>query len=158
MKKHDWDSLEAEFTTGDFQTLTEFAKYKNISYKTLYEIANKRNWLKKREECKQKILSNNQESFINDSRLKCNTVNKRHTEIADTFLTVIEKEITKMGKQAEKEKGTVNVFALEKLTSALEKCQKIHRVALGMDRDTTSNQEDRVTSLFNTLKEVFKDE
>lgn len=152
-KKHDWSALRKEFLTGEFASLAEFAKYKNISYKTLYDRANKESWLKEKVEIKEEILRKSKDALINDSKERSIKVNKRHMEIADKFLTVLEKEIVRQAA-----KTNINAFVLEKLVASLEKCQKIHRTALGMDKDGAGNQEDRVASLFEQMKEVFNDE
>lgn len=152
-KRHNWADLRTEFITGNFLTLAEFAKYKNISYKTLYERAYKEHWLKEKAGIKQEIHSKSTEAIISDIKEKSVIVNRRHIEIADKALEVIGEEI---GRQARK--SSINPFAFEKLITTFEKCQKIHRVALGMDKDGGGSQEDRVASLFEQMKEVFKDE
>lgn len=152
-KRHNWTALKTEFLTGKYANLTEFAKAKNISYKTLYERANKESWLKEKAGIEQEILSKSKNELINDIKERSAVVNKRHMEIADNFLSVIEQEIRRQANRK-----TINAFVLEKLIASLEKCQKIHRTALGMDKDGANNQEDRVASLFEQMKEVFKDE
>ena len=152
-KLHDWTDLRAEFLTGDYKSLADFAKRKNMSYKTLYERANIEGWLKEKAGIKQEILSKSKDAYINDIKEKSATVNKRHIGIADEFLTLIEKEIKR-----QTDKNEINAYALEKLIVSLEKCQKIHRIALGIDKDIAGNQEDRIASLFEQMKEVFSDE
>lgn len=152
-KRHNWADLRTEFITGDFPSLTEFAKYKNISYKTLYERAYKESWLKEKAGIKQEIHSKSTEAIISDIKEKSVIVNRRHIEIADKALDVIGAEIVRQSN-----KTSLNPFVFEKLITSFEKCQKIHRVALGMDKDSGGNQEDRVAVLFEQMKEVFTNE
>ncbi len=149
--KYDWVKLRRRFITGDYATVKEFAEKEKIPY----ALARKHsaNWLDEKRTIKRHKENKIIENVLNKQITSASYINERHISVFNKALDMAEHCLEECASE-----DKINLSRFEKIVDSLQKIQKGQRLALGMDKDSVSNQEDRVASLFEQVKEVFKDE
>lgn len=154
----DWIELKRKYILGDYKSLKEFSDKENINYGYLRKKAI--GWEQERgtkeEQKSNKII----EKTIEKAAEKESDRNVRHIRIWDTILDKVEKvlgdELTQYTDMFGKEHKTSLIQAgkLETMMKIIEKAQKGHRLAEGLD--TGDNPKGIGVTIINDIKRTNK--
>lgn len=139
MAKYDWDKLKAKYVGGNYKNLREFAEKENINYDVLRRKASK--WQNEKSQASHKKVTKIVTKTIEKIAEKEADRNARHIALLDLILDKTEKVIseeltTHVDMFGNAHKGEIiEVAKLESMARVLEKAQKGHRLALGLDKD-----------------------
>lgn len=148
----DWVSIRTEYETTNISQ-RKLADKRNVSYPTLRDRAKREGWVKSKEKTRDKIVTRTLQKNVTKIATKEADRNARHIFLLDRILdkaeTVLENELTTyvdMFGNAHVGK-VIDVAKLESMTRVLEKAQKGHRLALGLDKEGKKDTE--VNVVFN---------
>lgn len=146
---YDWERLKREFILGSFGTLKEFAEAKKISYGLLRNKA--KGWVQEKRELERTKSKLVVEKTIQKQVEVASDYNTLHVEFWNGLLDLVWQALHD-DKTIKTKDGRINVYALEKLASVIEKVQKGQRLALGLD-DKKENQGEE---LLQRMREIVK--
>lgn len=146
MTKAEREALKAEFITGDYRTIKEFAERKGISYNTLRKIGSVDGWLDTKlaheAQISKEICTKAQEKRVEDA-LRDATARQNKTLEATSL--VREKALKLLG--TAKSAKEVNAIA-----SALYRINEIERGLLNYDKGNTDDAKSRLTEVIEAIK------
>lgn len=146
MTKAEREALKAEFITGDYRTIKEFAERKGISYNTLRKIGSVDGWLDTKlaheAQISKEICTKAQEKRVEDA-LRDATARQNKTLEATSL--VREKALKLLG--TAKSAKEVNAIA-----SALYRINEIERGLLNYDKGNTDDAKNRLVEVIEAIK------
>ena len=146
MTKAEREALKAEFITGDYRTIKEFAERKGISYNTLRKIGSVDGWLDTKlaheAQISKEICTKAQEKRVEDA-LRDATARQNKTLEATSL--VREKALKLLG--TAKSAKEVNAIA-----SALYRINEIERGLLNYDKGNTDDAKSRLVEVIEAIK------
>lgn len=146
MTKAEREALKAEFITGDYRTIKEFAERKGISYNTLRKIGSVDGWLDTKlaheAQISKEICTKAQEKRVEDA-LRDATARQNKTLEATSL--VREKALKLLG--TAKSAKEVNAIA-----SALYRINEIERGLLNYDKGNTDEAKSRLVEVIEAIK------
>ena len=146
MTKAEREALKAEFITGDYRTIKEFAERKGISYNTLRKIGSVDGWLGSKlaheAQISKELCTKAQEKRVEDA-LRDATARQNKTLEATSL--VREKALKLLG--TAKSAKEVNAIA-----SALYRINEIERGLLNYDKGNTDDAKSRLTEVIEAIK------
>jgi hypothetical protein len=163
--KYDWNRLKIKYVTGDYATLKEFAEKFKINYGVLRKQAVA--WQEQKEQCNKIKVTKTIEKTVEKVIEREVDRNSRHIALIDIILDKIElviKEqlntnVTPYGKAVKSD--NIYVDKLDIAMKVLEKAQKGHRLALGIDKESQGNTIDetnkKIARLADLLNRPVKD-
>ena len=136
MTKAERETLKAEYITGDYRTLKEFAEAKGLNYKDVRNYSASENWnrdkIKHNRQIADNIVANAQEKKIQDGIDNLQERNNKSLELAKALKSAITSRIEK-----------ADAKELNALCSALYRLAEIESNILGIsfgdDDNTTVN-------------------
>lgn len=149
-RKWDWDKLEVEYISGDWLDQHSFSDHIGVDYSYLRNISCKRKW----EDKKKQFLAQRAEEIQKKTLEKQVKIeadrNAAHLKTWDNFLKnvieILEECKIRMGD------GQLTIFTLERLSNVMDKLQRGQRLALGLDKDHTSDVS-QLADLVRAIKE-----
>lgn len=146
MTKAEREALKAEFITGDYRTIKEFAERKGISYNTLRKIGSVDGWLGSKlaheAQISKELCTKAQEKRVEDA-LRDATARQNKTLEATSL--VREKALKLLG--TAKSAKEVNAIA-----SALYRINEIERGLLNYDKGNTDDAKSRLVEVIEAIK------
>ena len=146
MTKAEREALKAEFITGDYRTIKEFAERKGISYNTLRKIGSVDGWLGSKlaheAQISKELCTKAQEKRVEDA-LRDATARQNKTLEATSL--VREKALKLLG--TAKSAKEVNAIA-----SALYRINEIERGLLNYDKGNTDEAKSRLVEVIEAIK------
>ena len=146
MTKAEREALKAEFITGDYRTIKEFAERKGISYNTLRKIGSVDGWLGSKlaheAQISKELCTKAQEKRVEDA-LRDATARQNKTLEATSL--VREKALKLLG--TAKSAKEVNAIA-----SALYRINEIERGLLNYDKGNTDDAKSRLAEVVEAIK------
>lgn len=159
MARINWEELKKEYLLGDYKSLNEFAKEKGLKRNGNF---NKQTsgWAEEKatkEQQKGKEIVQGTLKRQIDYEVDRNT---RHLQIWDALLDLVDEVVNGKDQHLQTKAGNINVYAMEKLTSIVERAQKGQRLAEGMDVENQQpvDMDDYIKALNGTAEEVWDDE
>jgi len=144
-KKHDWDKLKSEYVEGYtdpagatvFPTLHDLGKRHGISESTIRKRSAQDDWATERDIYRQRIEQKRRENKADDLAAKASEFDQRIFQGAEIALKHITAHFAKANERASASRGAdvMTLHQLEQLARALERYQKIGRLALGEATD-----------------------
>ncbi len=136
MTKAERETLKAEYITGDYRTLKEFAEKKGLNYKDVRNFSAAENWhrdkIEHNRQIADNIVTNSQEKRIEEGLRNLEQRQDKNLELISNIKTRIAKKI-----------GSADAKELNALSSALYRCAEIESNILGIsfgdDGDTVVN-------------------
>jgi D-mannonate dehydratase len=149
-RKYDWDKLEVEYISGDWLDQHSFADHVGVDYSYLRNISCKRKWEeKKRQYLAQRAEEIQKKTLEKQVKIEADR-NAAHLRTWDNFLKnvieVLEDCKIRMGD------GQLTIFTLERLANVMDKLQRGQRLALGLDKEHTSDV-NSLAELVRAIKE-----
>lgn len=175
-KEKDWLKVKNEYINSNISQRKLAEKHK-ISFNTLKTRANKENWAKLRTEAHNKKATKTQQKTIEKVSDKLSDRNAKFLEVSDLALEAIAEYLSKKlynkhviktkyididtGKITSeitetKELDAPDTRAFSNMINSLEKVQKGHRLAEGLDNPEDKNV--NVSLDLKTLKELFEND
>ena len=153
MANVDWISIRAEYeTTGLSQR--KLADKHGVSFPTLRDRAKRGEWVQSKKKTHDEIIKKTLQKTVTKIATKEADRNARHIAILDKILDKVDKVISEelsSGMTAHGEVIELPLILADKLDTAmkvLEKVQKSHRLALGLDKEIkTKDNTDRAQSM-----------
>ena len=146
MTKAEREALKAEFITGDYRTIKEFAERKGISYNTLRKIGSVDGWLDTKlaheAQISKEICTKAQEKRVEDA---LRDATARQNKTLEATALVREKALKLLG--TAKSAKEVNAIA-----SALYRINEIERGLLNYDKGNTDEAKSRLTEVIEAIK------
>lgn len=136
----DWVSIRAEYETSNISQ-RKLAEKRNVSYPTLRDRAKREGWIRSKEKTRSKIVTKTLQKTVTKIATKEANRNARHIALIDMVLDKAEKVVSKelntyidmFGRPHES--PIIKVNDLEAVMRVVEKAQKGHRLALGLDQE-----------------------
>ena len=138
MAKYDWDKLKAKYVAGNYKNLKEFADKEKLNYDVLRRKASE--WQGEKSQNSHKKVTKIVAKTIEKVAERESDRNARHIALLDKILDkaelVIDNELNVFVDMFGKaHKGEVlDGNKLESMVRVLERAQKGHRLALGLDK------------------------
>jgi hypothetical protein len=159
MARINWEELKKEFILGDYKSLRVFADKKGLKYNGNF-MKKTKGWSDEKvakglqKSCK--IVERTIEKQINHEVDR----NTRHLNMWDTLLDIVDEVMNGKDQHLQTKAGNINVYAIEKLTSIVERAQKGQRLAEGLDMDKQQavDVSPYVEALNGIADEVWNDE
>ena len=167
MAKADWVAIRTEYETSNLSQ-RKLAEKNGVSYPTLRDRCNREGWAKSKDNTRSKIVAKTLQKTVTKIATKESDRNARHISLYDKILDkaelVIDNELNvfvdMFGKAHKGELLDGN--KLESMTRVLERAQKGHRLALGLDSKDKPPENPSVKpyvdALKGTVSEVWNDE
>lgn len=158
MARINWEALKQEYITGDYKSLSEFAKKKGLKRNGNFKTKTK-GWAeeKARKEAQKstEIINRTLERQI-EREVDRNTL---HLEVWDMLLAVVQEALADKERHLSNKAGNINVYALEKLSAIIDRIQKGQRLAEGLDQEqpVKVDVDAYVKALNETAAEVWDD-
>lgn len=151
MAKYDWKQLEKEYILGDYKSVSSFLKAKGIKQSGSAK-KNTKGWKEK------KVLKEEQKSTkiiekVTEREIEKEVdINTRHLKLYDSFLDVLEGSFKNPAEYMYL--GMPDYDKLKKMVDILEKSQKGQRLAKGLDKEESNNENlNKVEELLSKIKE-----
>lgn len=151
MAKYDWKQLEKEYILGDYKSVSSFLKAKGIKQSGSTK-KNTKGWKEK------KVLKEEQKSTkiiekVTEREIEKEVdINTRHLKLYDSFLDVLESSFKNPAEYMYL--GMPDYDKLKKMVDILEKSQKGQRLAKGLDKEESNNENlNKVEELLSKIKE-----
>lgn len=136
----DWVSIRTEYETSNISQ-RKLAEKRGVSYPTLRDRAKREGWARSKEETRAKIVTKTLQKTVTKIATKEADRNARHIALLDKVLDkaeqVIDGELNihldMFGKPHKS--PIIDVGRLDALSRIIEKAQKGHRTALGIDKE-----------------------
>lgn len=146
MTKAEREALKAEFITGDYRTIKEFAERKGISYNTLRKIGSVDGWLGSKlaheAQISKELCTKAQEKRVEDA---LRDATARQNKTLEATALVREKALKLLG--TAKSAKEVNAIA-----SALYRINEIERGLLNYDKGNTDEAKSRLVEVIEAIK------
>lgn len=148
MARINWEELKKDYLLGDYKSLNEFAKEKSLKVNGNFKKQTK-GWTEEKE-----LKENQKSTKIIEGTLKRQIDyevdrNTRHLQLWDALLDLVDEVVNGKDQHLQTKAGNINVYAMEKLTSIVERAQKGQRLAEGMDVEKQQSVD--VTSFVDAL-------
>lgn len=129
----DWESLRIDYMKNNYASLKEFAEHHGMKWGTVRNHC--AGWADEKARYKGKITDLAVAVTQKEDVMTVAQRNLHHVALWDRFATIVE-EAFENESTLRTVDGTIKVAAVERLANIMEKVQKGHRLALGMDKET----------------------
>ena len=151
MAKYDWKQLEKEYILSDYKSVKEFLRGKDIK-STGNTNKQTKGWAEKKAIKEEQKSNKIVEKVIEKEIEKEVDINTRHLKLYDSFLDVLEGSFKNPAEYMYL--GMPDYGKLKKMVDILEKSQKGQRLAKGLDKEESNNENlNKVEELLSKIKE-----
>jgi len=141
-----WDKIKNEYITTTISTRKLAGKY-NVPYSTLRDRSTRERWSEQREVFRSKVVAKAAQKTEKIAEKVADEIasrNQAHIEVWDLLGKRAKNLLESNGYTAMTKEGPEHVDldpdGLERLSRAIDKVQRGHRLALGMDKPNTSEE------------------
>jgi hypothetical protein len=151
--RYDWEALKKEFLLGDYKSVQEFARKKNLPVNAHF-FRKTKGWAEEKRELRERKERKITEAVVKEQIKQEIDWNLTHLRLWGEFLNILQKALNDKGSIQNKD-GKISAYVLEKFANVMEKAQKGQRLALGLDEKAEKDDES-LKELIEAIKESTK--
>jgi hypothetical protein len=151
--RYDWEALKKEFLLGDYKSVQEFARKKNLPVNAHF-FRKTKGWAEEKRELRERKERKITEAVVKEQIKQEIDWNLTHLRLWGEFLNILQEALNDKDNIQNRD-GKISAYILEKFANVMEKAQKGQRLALGPD-EKTEKDDDNLKKLIEAIRESAK--
>lgn len=140
MSDVNWIKIKLEYETTNISQRKIADKY-GVSYNTLKDKSKRESWVKSKKDIHRKITAKTQQKTVEKISDEDSDRNFKHLKSWDKLLAEVDSRVNE----------NCDIESIVKLTAAMEKIQKGHRLAEGVDKPAELNNTNQLDDLIKVM-------